>query len=438
VSLVFVLDTNKQPLASTSAPRARILLSSGKAAVYRRYPFTIILKRAIEHSMSEPLRLKLDPGSKTTGLAIVNDTTGQVVFAAEITHRGQQIKRALADRRTMRHNRRQRQTRYRKPRFHNRSRHQNWIAPSLLSRVRNTLTWVQRLTRLCPIVAISQELVKFDLQLMDNPEVSGKQYQQGTLAGYEAREYLLCKWQHACAYCGATQVPLHLEHIHPRAKGGTNRISNLALACQKCNQDKGTQDIRTFLANQPERLERILAQAKTPMKDAAAVNSTRWLLYERLQDLGLPVETGSGGLTKYNRTKQGLPKAHWLDAACTGKSTPAFLHIEEAVPLFITANGHGCRQMCLMDAHGFPRSKSKGAKKVRGFQTGDLVKAMVPSGKKAGTYVGRVAIRTRGSFNITTAKGKVQDVSYRFCSPLHRHDGYSYTYGKEAAFPLIP
>jgi hypothetical protein len=192
LSKVFVLDTNKQPLAPTHPARARVLLTRGKAAVYRRSPFTIILKRALVQAEVQPLRLKIDPGSKTTGLAIVNDASGEVVTAFELEHRGQEIKKSLDSRRASRRSRRQRHTRYRKPRFDNRrNKKGGWIAPSLESRVCNVITWVKLLMRVCPIMALSQELVRFDTQLMDNPEISGISYQQGTLYGYEVREYLL-------------------------------------------------------------------------------------------------------------------------------------------------------------------------------------------------------------------------------------------------------
>lgn len=431
MSHVFVVDTNKQPLDPVHPGRARLLLRQGKAAVWRRYPFTIRLTTAVEHPQVEPLRLKIDPGSKTTGLAIINDTTGQVVFAAELAHRGDKIKKALDQRRAVRRGRRQRKTRYRQPRFANRRRKAGWLPPSLESRVSNITTWVARLRRLAPIVALSLELVKFDLQQMECPEISGIQYQQGTLAGYEVRAYLLEKWGRRCAYCGATTMPLQVEHIQARANGGTNRISNLCLACQPCNDAKGTLDIRVFLAHWPAVLARILAQAKAPLKDAAAVNATRWALYERLKTGGLPIECGSGGLTKYNRVTRGLAKTHWLDAACIGKSTPPSLVLAGVVPLRIAAMGYGCRQMCLMNAHGFPRTKPKGAKRVKGFQTGDLVRAVVPTGTKVGTYVGRVAVRASGSFNITTTQGTVQGISHRFCTPLHRCDGYTYTSGAQ-------
>ena len=404
--------------------------------MFRRYPFTIILlKVAVEQPKLDPLRLKLDPGSKTTGLAIVNDATGEVVFAAQLTHRGQSIKERIDARRGVRRGRRQRHTRYRKPRWQNRRRPKGWLPPSLESRLANTLTWAHRLIRLCPITAISQELVKFDLQAMDNPEISGVEYQQGTLAGYELREYLLEKWNRTCAYCGKQAVALQVEHIHPRAHGGTNREVNLTLACESCNLKKGTQSIEQFLKGKPDVLKKIRAQAKSPLLDATALNATRWALYARLKRFGLPVECGSGGLTKFNRTQRNLPKTHWGDAACVGTATPSVLDTSRIVPLLITATGHGCRQMCRMDKNGFPRTGPKQAKRVKGLQTGDLVRAVVPTGKKVGTYVGPVAVRATGSFNITTPNGTVQGISHRCCTSLHRCDGYSYQAGV-AAFAL--
>ena len=423
---VFVLDTNKKPLAPCRPGRARKLLNSGKAAVFRRYPFTIILKRAVEDASPSPLRLKIDPGSKKTGLAIVNDRSGEVVFAAELEHRGQKIKADLESRRATRRGRRNRKTRHRKPRFLNRVRPKGWLAPSLKSRVYNIETWVQKFRRLSNIQAISQELVRFDMQQMEKPEISGIEYQQGTLVGYEVREYLLEKWDRTCAYCGKKDVPLEIEHIKPKSKGGSNRISNLALACRACNQEKNNMPIEEFLKGKPELLKRIKSKAKASLKDAAAVNSTRWALFERLKATGLSIEVGSGGLTKFNRSKQQPQKMHWLDAACVGKTTPEKLIIKDVYPLQIKAMGLGSRQMCRVDKYGFPRTKAKGQKVVRGFQTGDMVTAIVTKGKKIGQYIGRVAVRTSGSFNIKTEDSTVQGISWKCCRKIHAVDGYTY------------
>ncbi len=430
---VFVVDTSLQPLAPCHPAKARRLLRAGQAAVHRTYPFTIVLLRSVEKPVAPPLRVKIDPGSHVTGIAIVNDATGEIVWAAELDHRGPMIVASLLARRGVRRGRRSRKTRYRAPRFANRRRQAGWLPPSLESRVANVVTWVARLRRVCPIQALSMELVRFDTQALQDPEISGVEYQQGTLAGIEVKEYLLAKWGRQCAYCDAQGVPLEVEHIVARDRQGSHRVSNLTLACVPCNQKKSNHDVREFLAHDPARLARILAQAKAPLKDAAAVNSTRWALYEALQATGLPVEVGTGGRTKWNRTTRGLPKTHWLDAACVGASTPEHLWTSGTLhPLTIRATGHGSRQMCAMDKYGFPRTRAKQAKHVHGFQTGDIVKAVVTSGKHQGVYVGRVAVRTTGSFNIRTASALVQGISHRYCRLLHRVDGYAYQSKVEA------
>jgi hypothetical protein len=254
---------------------------------------------------------------------------------------------------------------------------------------------------------------------LQNPEIQGVEYQRGELAGFEVKEYLLEKWGRRCAYCGVTGVPLQIEHIQPRSRGGTNRVSNLTLACKACNERKGNQTAAEF--GYPQ----IAAQARQPLKDAAAVNTTRWALYRVLQATGRPVEIGSGGRTKYNRVTQGLSKTHWLDAACVGASTPNPLRIRGVQVLQIRATGHGNRQMCRTDKYGFPRLHKARRAVYFGFRTGDLVRAVIPSGKYRGTHTGRVAVRARGRFRI----GPVE-VHYQYCRRVQRADGYSYQIGK--------
>jgi 5-methylcytosine-specific restriction endonuclease McrA len=417
-NFVFVLDSHKRPLSPIRPGMARKLLTTSKAAVFKRYPFTIILKVEIT-APQEPITLKLDPGSKTTGIALIQGKN--VIFGAELTHRGQSIKASLESRRSLRRGRRSRHSRYRKARFLNRTRSKGWLPPSLQHRVETILTWATRLIKVAPISSIAQELVRFDLQQLENPEISGLEYQQGLLFGYE---YLLNKWERKCAYCGVTDTPLQVEHIHPKAKGGSNRISNLCLACENCNTRKGTQDIEQFLSKKPDVLKKILSQAKRPLKDAAAVNSTRWALFNQLRMTGLPVSTGSGGLTKFNRTRLQLPKSHWLDAACVGKVEELTVLIFQ--PLLIKAVGRGARQMCGTDKFGFP-TRHRSRKQIHfGFQTGDIINATVTAGKKVGFYVGRILCRASGSFDIATTKGRVTGISHRYCKSIHKKDGYYY------------
>lgn len=416
-----------------SEKRARRLLARGRARVHRVVPFVI---RLTDHLASDcafqPLRVKLDPGSKHTGLALVRDGTddaeaGRVVHALglfQIEHRGSRIRDALTARAMFRRHRRS-QLRHRAPRFLNRTKPKGWLAPSLRHRVDTTCAWVERFRHWAPIKAISMESVRFDMQALDDPNIEGAEYQHGTLAGYEIREYLLEKWGRHCAYCGAENVPLQIEHIRPKAHGGSNRVSNLTLACARCNQAKAAQSVEAFLADQPERLRKILAQAKRPLADAAAVNATRWALVNALRVTGLPIELSSGGRTKYNRTRLHIPKAHALDAACVG-SVSAVVDWNRPT-LVMRATGRGLYARTLLTHYGFPRGYRLRRKSVRGFQTGDRVLATVSAGKRAGTYIGRVAVRVSGSFNIQTATAVVQSISHRRCRLLQRNDGYAYT-----------
>jgi len=425
---VFVVDRNRQPLMPCHPARARKLLAASRAAVLKRFPFTIILLDRAGGEV-QSVQFKVDPGSKQTGLALVADFQSgkRLLWAGVLEHRGQAIKAALADRRSQRRSRRQRHMRYRPARFNNRRRKAGWLPPSLQSRIENVWTWLCRINRFCPLTSISQELVRFDTQLMQKPEISGVEYQQGKLQGYEVREYLLEKWGRRCAYCDAKDTPLEIEHITPRSRGGSNRISNLTVACHDCNQQKGSQTAEEF--GHPD----IQKQAKQPLKDAASVNATRWALWQRLQLTGLEIEAGTGGRTKFNRTRQGYLKAHWVDAACVGESGGC-VHLDpQHTPLHIKAVGRQSRQMCKMDKFGFPRTRSKQGRIQFGFQTGDIVRAVVTNGKKTGIYIGRVAVRSSGNFNLTTATETVQGINYRYITCLHRADGYTYMKGEVSA-----
>lgn len=409
---VFVIDTHKKPLMPCKPSVARKLLTAGKAAVFRMYPFTIILKKVVGDVNTE-LELKIDPGSKTTGLAVLAGEN--VIFCAELAHRGLAISAALTNRKAVRRARRNRNTRYRPARFKHRVRPDGWLAPSLQHRIDTTMTIVNKLIRFVPIKSIAQELVRFDLQQMENPEISGIEYQQGELLGYEVREYLLNKWERKCTYCGVENTPLQIEHIQPKSKGGSNRISNLCLACEKCNQQKGILSIDVFLESKPDLLHRIKLRAKAPLKDAAAVNSTRWGLYHRLKLTGLTVSTGSGGRTKFNRMGLALPKTHWVDAACVGEVQG--LNILANQPLNIKAVGNGTRRRVRMDKYGFPASKPRQSYDIP-WRTGDI--AVTTDGIK-----GRVVIQSAKRLEVRV-DGKRYGGKLSEFKKVHSMDMYSY------------
>ena len=257
--------------------------------------------------------------------------------------------------------------------------------------------------------------------------LEGVDYQRGTLHGFEVREYLLTKFGHRCVYCDAQGVPLNLDHVAPRARGGSDRVSNLVLSCVPCNQAKGAQDVRKFA---PDRATLTLARAKRSLRDAAATQSIRNATLRALGGI-TPVECSTGGRTKWNRTQLGLPKGHTIDAAALGDVSA--VHGWNGPVLVVRVTGRGSYRRGLPDRFGFPRTKP-GPKQVHGFQTGDLVRAVVPPGMKtSGVHVGRVAIRSSGSFRV----GKVDGINRKYCQTIQRSDGYEHNMRKAAALPQV-
>lgn len=425
-----------------SEKRARLLLKRQRAIIHRMEPFTIRLKdRKIENSALQTQRMKLDPGSKITGFSLTREqykNESSVLFLGELKHK-QGIKDNLESRRSLRRGRRNRKTRYRQARFNNRKRAEGWLAPSLIARANQTLNLAKKLQKLTPIMQVSMELVKFDLQKMQHPEISGVEYQQGELRGYEVREYLLEKFSRKCAYCHIENVPLEIEHYIPKSRGGSNRISNLTLACRTCNEEKGNllpEEWIEQLSKSKKKLNKIRldnfqkvnAQLKKPLKDAAAVNATRWYLFHHLKELGIPLETGSGALTKMNRIQQNLRKEHFFDALSVGDSGKRMVKDKPDYYVIWAATGRGNRQMARVNKYGFPIGHREQKKQFNHFQTGDIVVANVTKGKKVGIYRGRVAIRHTGSFNIQDIYTDltVQGISHKYCRIIQKNDGWSF------------
>ncbi len=425
---VFVLDKNHHSLMPCHPARARELLSKGKAMVHKLHPFTIRLKIAV--GVTEPLRLKIDPGSKITGLAIIRESDGYILWAAELHHKQFMVKNkdgkmvtVMYKRSMLRRNRRSRKTRYRPKRFDNRKRPKGWLPPTVKAKADCVINWIKKLMRLCPITAISIETVRFDTQKLQNPEIKGIEYQRGTLFGYEVWEYLLKKYGHICQYCHgkSKDTRLEKEHIIPKSRGGSDRVSNLTVACHTCNQDKGNHTAEEY--GHPE----VQSNAKKPLKNVAILNSTRWYIWNQAKEITDNLEMGTGGRTKYNRTIQNLPKTHYFDAACVGASTSQ-LKNTYIKPIIIRAVGRGNRLMARVDRFGFPKGHRQRKKLHFGFQTGDLVKAIVTKGKYQGNYIGFIAVRSSGYFDIKNVKGTViaQGVHHRYLSLTLRADGYSY------------
>ncbi len=434
-----MLDTNRKPLMPCYPARARKLLSSGRASVFRRYPFTIILHdRTVEESELQEVEVKIDQGSKTTGVALIvhGQDGATVALAAHVEHRTN-VKSGLDSRRAIRRSRRHRKTRYRQARFLNRTRPKGWLPPSLVSKAENILNWVIRFSRFTLISKFALETAKFDMQKLENPGVAGTQYQQGRMFGYaDKKAYLLERENYTCIYCGihASKAKMEIEHVVPRSHGGTDSLNNLVLSCHECNQAKGSQDVQTYLKGRPSVLQRVKARLNTNYRDAAHTNGIRLYMIDKLSaiatTIGATSKVGFGYTTKQNRLSLGLPKDHWIDAAVCTSDGSAVKVDPSLKPLIIKAVGRGSRQFCRVDKYGFPRTSPKPrSKNFFGFKTGDMVNVVIPDNAKtkvpAGTYAGRVAVRSSGSFDVKTGDAKIT-VSHKYCQPIHLMDGYSY------------
>ncbi len=289
---VFVVSITGKPLMPTTSRRARIWLNTRRSRIVNREPFTIQLHFETA-DYTQPATVGVDTGSQTVGIAAIN---GEVVYRAEV-HLRTGITGKLTHRRQYRRNRRSRKPRYRATRWANRRRRSGLLLPSLHTQAEATVKAVRFAASFLPISGVKVEIGSFD--------------QQGELQGYLLREYLLEKWQQKCASCGAKGIPLQIEHLVPKSRGGSERASNLTLACEPCNVHKGHQTADEF--GYPE----IQAHARVPLRDAAHVSSIKTRVVQPLRDTfgAEQVAVTYGYETKYKRMQVlGLLKSHINDA----------------------------------------------------------------------------------------------------------------------------
>lgn len=455
--MVITLDKNKKPLGWCSPKRASGLIRAGRAIVHKRFPFTIILKDkdVRKTEVRHNYRIKIDPGSKTTGITVVEfaeDGTATVILYVQVEHRGEQVIESLRKRKNSRRNRRSRETRYRHCRFPKgpapTARPKGWLPPSQLSISNNTINFTNRLIRLLGPCDVTVENVKFDTQLMENPDIEGEEYQHGTLYGYEMKSYLVERYQHTCQYCGGKSNDRRMEWEHkiPKSRDGSDSVKNATLSCCTCNTAKGNRTpeewhevlkakkTRTTLEDaQLGGTENVMNDRQTNLnlRYAAWSNTARWHVVEgiRVLDGVKDLELTTGGRTAYNRHVMGYSKDHHIDALVAGEHNPSGRYRHDTQPvLFVEAMGRGTRLRGHVNKCGVITVKYKNrTKRVDGFQTGDIVHAMTPNGKHRGSFTGRIMVRTSGSHDIRCMDGKLVTTTkkshVRILQPV---DGYQY------------
>ena len=357
-----VIDASGQPLAPCHPARARQLLRRGRAVPHHRYDiFGIrLVDKTIPPDQIHRATLAVNPGAEHTGLAVSHQSdTGyrKVLLTLQIEHRGNQVKHRMEQRRNYRKARRSR-IRHREPRFLNRKRLPGWLPPSVKSRLANTITWITRLQKLIAVDVVAVETMQFDIQRLANPDIRGIEYQQGPLFQTTLRAFVYHRDGGKCRYCGkgpSKDNPLTLDHIVPRAAGGTDRPDNIAAACRQCNYAKGDQPVEQFLHRKPVALARIQAQLKKPLASVTHLNVIIPFLLRHLLDEGHDIREWDAAATAANRKLHRIDKSHTNDAALLGYCTAV---TNLPAPLIFKAIGHGRRQRMMPDRYGTPRGKA--------------------------------------------------------------------------------
>lgn len=303
--MVYILGKDGQPLMPTVRyGKVRRLLKSNKAKVIRKCPFTIQLLYD-STTYTQEIALGVDSGSKHIGISAT--TKDKVLFEANVTLRTDIVDK-ISTRREMRKNRRNRKTRYRKPRFNNRKRKDGWLAPSVQQKIESHLTIIRKVHEILPISNIIVEVASFDIQKIKNPKISGTDYQQGEqLNFWNIREYVLFRDGHTCQCCKGKSKDkiLNVHHIESRKTGG-NAPNNLITLCETCHKGyhKGTIKL-------PKTIKRGMS-----FKDATFMGIMRWAFYNKLKEIYPNVSLTYGCITKNTRIENNLSKDHYIDARC--------------------------------------------------------------------------------------------------------------------------
>ena len=303
--LIYVLNKDGHPLMPTErCGKIRRMLKVGLAKVIKRCPFIIQLNYETTNHVQEVI-LGVDTGSKTIGLSATTKT--KELFASNVTLRNDVVD-LLSTRRELRRGRRYRKIRYRKARFNNRKRGDKWLAPSIRQKIQTHLSAIGNIHKILPIRKIVIEIASFDIQKIKNPNIQGKEYQQGEQFGFwNVREYVLFRDNHKCQCCKgkSKDVRLNVHHIESCKTGG-NAPNNLITLCETCHKGHHNGTVRL-----PKTIKRGMS-----FKDATFMGIMRWSFYNRLKEIYPNVAMTYGYITKNTRIKAGLSKEHYVDARC--------------------------------------------------------------------------------------------------------------------------
>lgn len=298
---VYVKNLRGEALMPTTPQKARKLIKENKAKIVNYTPFTIQLLYATGET-TQPVSIGIDLGAKHIGVAIQSEN--KVISKGEIELRDD-VKSLMETRKIYRRSRRNRKTRYRKPRFNNRKRPDNWLPPSIQSRIDNTFMWIDRFMGLVPNPILNIEVGKFDVQKMINPDIKGKEYQEGSSYGYyDTRYYVFARDKYTCQVCKKKGKILQTHHIIYKSRGGTDRANNLITVCTDCHNYKNHQEGEVLY-------KWMVDKKKVPSyKETPFMNIIRKRVFKRYPNANITY----GSITTPKRKELGLDKTHYNDA----------------------------------------------------------------------------------------------------------------------------
>ncbi len=395
--MVYVLSKDGQALMPTrNCAKVRVLLKTGKAVVVKRCPFTIKLMYK-STTYTQKVSLGVDAGSGKIGFS--GTIPQKVLYEAETELRNDIVKN-ISTRREFRRTRRNRKTRYRKPRFDNRKKPDKWLAPSVEQKIETHVTMIKKIYKILPISKIKVEVASFDIQKIKNPDISGKEYQEGEQLNFSnIREYVLWRDNHQCQCCkGKSGCKILCVHHKESRKTGGNSPDNLVTLCEYCHKK-----FHQGLIKLPENLTK---RGKS-FRDAAFMGIMRWSLYNKLKEIYPNVELTYGYITKYTRIENNLPKEHFIDARCISGNPKAVS--DGIVYQYKKVRCHNRQIHKATINKGGTKKRNQAPYVVKGFRLFDKVKYQ---GKEYFIF-GR---RSSGYFDIRTLSGeKVNNgsVSYK-------------------------
>ena len=398
--MVYVLNINGHSLMPTERfSKVRRMLRDGKAKVIKRCPFTIQLLYQTTNNV-QPVNLGVDAGSKHIGLSAT--TKNKVLYEADVELRND-IVTLLATRAELRRTRRNRKTRYRKPRFNNRiaTKKEGWLAPSIKNKIQTHLSVVDKVYKILPVSKIIVETASFDIQKIKNPDINNEDYQQGEQLGFwNVREYVLFRDNHQCQCCKGKSKDkiLNVHHLESRKTGG-DAPNNLITLCEYCHKQYHLGKL-----NLPKNIHRGMK-----FNDAAFMGIMRWNFYDNLkkkyESSGVPVSLTYGYITKHTRIQYNLPKEHYIDARCISGNPTADSNGEYFYQKKVRCHNRQIHKMKILK--GGKKKNNQAPFEVFGFRLFDKVLY----NNEINFIYGR---RKSGNFNIRDFNGEnPKDVSYK-------------------------